>query len=98
MHNGAKTTKSCIANVKKSTACPASSGKHILGTMKRKWGYSFTDLNGLEKVNGEHSLIFLVYNIKRTVNILGFEKLIKNSKTGRPTTRESFCGSRNGIH
>jgi len=84
MHNGAKATKSCIANVKKSTACPASSGKHIFGTMKRKWGYSYTDLNGLEEVNGEHSLICWVYNIKRTINILGFEKLMKKLKNWTP--------------
>lgn len=25
------------------------------GTIKRKWGYNYTDLVGLEKVNGEHS-------------------------------------------
>jgi len=35
----------------------------------------------LEKVNGEHSLIMLVYNIKRSINILGvpglIEKLLK---------------------
>ena len=37
--------------------------EHIFGTIKRKWGYNYTDLNGLEKVNGEHSLICLVYNI-----------------------------------
>ena len=44
--------------------------EHIFGTIKRKWGYSYTDLIGLEKVNGEHSLIMLVYNIKRSINIL----------------------------
>jgi hypothetical protein len=31
---------------------------------------------GLEKVNGEHSLIMLVYNIKRSINILGVPDLI----------------------
>jgi hypothetical protein len=30
----------------------------------------------LEKVNGEHSLIMLVYNIKRSINILGVTDLI----------------------
>ena len=43
---------------------------------KRKWGYNYTDLIGLEKVNGEHSLIMLVYNIKRSINILGVPDLI----------------------
>ena len=50
--------------------------EHIFGTIKRKWGYNYTDLIGLEKVNGEHSLIMLVYNIKRSINILGVPNLI----------------------
>ncbi|GAA4072708.1 IS1182 family transposase [Flavobacterium cheonanense] len=55
--------------------------EHIFGTIKRKWGYSYTDLVGLEKVNGEHSLIMLVYNIKRSINILGVPDLIAKLKT-----------------
>ena len=35
---------------------------------------------GLEKVNGEHSLIMMVYNIKRTINILGIPDLIAKLK------------------
>lgn len=58
--------------------------EHIFGTIKRKWGYSYTDLNGLEKVNGEHSLICLVYNIKRTINILGMPELLKKLKNWTP--------------
>ncbi|SHG61981.1 Transposase DDE domain-containing protein, partial [Flavobacterium micromati] len=50
--------------------------EHIFGTIKRQWGYNHTNLTGLEKVNGEHSLIMLVYNIKRTMNILGIPDLI----------------------
>jgi transposase len=58
--------------------------EHIFGTIKRKWGYGYTDLNGLEKVNGEHSLICLVYNIKRTINILGMAELLKKLKNWKP--------------
>jgi transposase len=50
--------------------------EHIFGTIKRQWGYNHTNLTGLEKVNGEHSLIMLVYNIKRTMSILGIPDLI----------------------
>jgi hypothetical protein len=50
--------------------------EHIFGTIKRQWGYNHTNLTGLEKVNGEHSLIMLVYNIKRSINILGVPELI----------------------
>jgi transposase len=55
--------------------------EHIFGTIKRKWGYYYTDLIGLEKVNGEHSLIMLVYNIKRSINILGVPNLIAKLHT-----------------
>lgn len=55
--------------------------EHIFGTIKRKWGYNYTDLVGLEKVNGEHSLIMLVYNIKRSINILGVPDLVARLKT-----------------
>lgn len=58
--------------------------EHIFGTIKRKWGYSYTDLNGLEKVNGEHSLICLVYNIKRAINILGMPQILEKLKNWKP--------------
>jgi transposase len=58
--------------------------EHIFGTIKRKWGYSYTDLNGLEKVNGEHSLICLVYNIKRCISILGMPELLQKLKNWKP--------------
>lgn len=54
--------------------------EHIFGTIKRQWGYNHTNLTGLEKVNGEHSLIMLVYNIKRSINILGVPELIAKLK------------------
>jgi transposase len=54
--------------------------EHIFGTIKRQWGYNYTNLTGLEKVNGEHSLIMLVYNIKRSINILGVPELIAKLK------------------
>jgi transposase len=54
--------------------------EHIFGTIKRQWGYNHTNLTGLEKINGEHSLIMLVYNIKRCINILGVPDLIAKLK------------------
>ena len=65
--------------------------EHIFGTIKRQWGYNHTNLTGLEKVNGEHSLIMLVYNIKRSMNILGVEKLISKLKGWKsPYKRKGF--------
>lgn len=58
--------------------------EHIFGTMKRQWGYNHTNLRGLLKVNGEHSLICLVYNIKRVLNILGIDDLMKKIKNWVP--------------
>ena len=58
--------------------------EHIFGTIKRQWGYNHTNLKGLEKVNGEMALIMTVYNMKRTINILGMEKLLKKIKNWKP--------------
>lgn len=67
--------------------------EHIFGTIKRQWGFNHTNLRGLEKVNGEHSLIMLVYNIKRTMNILSVPDLIKRLKNWKsPYKKVSlFC-------
>jgi transposase len=67
--------------------------EHIFGTIKRQWGFNHTNLRGLEKVNGEHSLIMLVYNIKRTINIVGVSDLINRLKNWKsPYKRKDlFC-------
>jgi hypothetical protein len=64
--------------------------EHIFGTIKRKWGYNYTNLIGLEKVNGEHSLIMLVYNIKRSINILGVPDLLAKLKTWNSPYKRKF--------
>jgi transposase len=69
--------------------------EHIFGTIKRKWGYYYTDLKGLEKVNGEHSLICLVYNIKRTINILGFTTLMEKLNHWTPNYKGIVCCCKN---
>ncbi|WP_236137489.1 IS1182 family transposase [Mongoliitalea daihaiensis] len=58
--------------------------EHIYGTAKRKWGFNFTDLRGLEKVNGEFALIMTVYNLKRTINILGIPELLQLIQNWKP--------------
>jgi hypothetical protein len=65
--------------------------EHIFGTIKRKWGYNYTDLVGLEKVNGEHSLIMLVYNIKRSMNILGVPDLIAKLQAWNTPYKRKVC-------
>lgn len=67
--------------------------EHIFGTIKRQWGYNHTNLSGLVKVNGEHALIMLVYNIKRSVNILGVPSLIEKLHNFKhPYLKESLFG------
>lgn len=58
--------------------------EHIFGTIKRKWGYNHTNLMGLKKVNGEFAFIMLVYNIKRTLNILKWDELMTKLKDWAP--------------
>ncbi len=47
--------------------------EHIFGTIKRQWGYDHILLKGLRKNDGEFGLIYLVYNFRRIINILGVD-------------------------
>jgi hypothetical protein len=50
------------------------------GVVKRIWGYDQFLCRGREKVEGELSLTFLAFNMRRAINILGTEKVIKAIK------------------
>jgi transposase/uncharacterized protein (UPF0179 family) len=58
--------------------------EHIFGTIKRKWGYYYTNLKGIEKVTGEYSLIMMVYNFRRSINILGIGEMLEKIKNWVP--------------
>ena len=58
--------------------------EHIFGTIKRVWGYYYTNLKGLPKVNGEWSLIMTVYNMKRCLSILKFDEMMLKLKEWKP--------------
>lgn len=47
--------------------------EHVFGTIKRQWGYDHILLKGLRKNEGEFGLIYLVYNFRRIINILGVD-------------------------
>jgi hypothetical protein len=51
--------------------------EHPFGTIKRFFGYTHFLMKGLEKVRTEWSLITLAYNLKRVLNLVSFEKLMK---------------------
>ena len=50
--------------------------EHPFGTIKRHFGYTHFLLKGLAKVRTEWSLITLVYNLKRVLNLVSFQKLM----------------------
>lgn len=58
--------------------------EHIFGTIKRGWSYGHTNLRGLEKVNGEYALIMTVYNMKRSIHILGMPEILEKLKNWTP--------------
>jgi hypothetical protein len=60
--------------------------EHPFGTIKRGWGYSYTLLRGLRKVNGEMALIFLCYNLRRSLSILGFAPLVEQLRKAKLAT------------
>ena len=51
--------------------------EHPFGTIKRHLNSGYCLLKGLKNVQGEFALTFLVYNLKRAINILGVKSLIK---------------------
>jgi transposase len=71
--------------------------EHIFGTVKRKWGFNYTDLRGLPKVNGEFALIMTVYNLKRTINILGPQNLINKIKSWKPDYKKVSLASKSSL-
>ncbi|MCF1753385.1 IS1182 family transposase [Mariniradius sediminis] len=71
--------------------------EHIFGTIKRKWGYNYTDLRGLEKVNGEMALVMTVYNLKRTINILGITDLLDKLKKWEPDYKAVSLSAKSAV-
>jgi transposase len=65
--------------------------EHPFGTIKRQWGYTFTLLKGLQKVNGEMNLIMLCYNFMRTKNILGFDNMLQALAKWQPDYSKVAC-------
>jgi transposase len=60
--------------------------EHPFGTIKRWFGYTYFLVKGLEKVRGEWTLITLCYNLKRVLNIVSFEDLMRavEKRTAQP--------------
>jgi transposase len=52
--------------------------EHPYGTIKRKWGYNYIlTKKGKERASADVGLMFIAYNIRRIINILGRDELKK---------------------
>jgi hypothetical protein len=71
--------------------------EHPFGTIKRQWGFTYTLMKGLQKVNGEMNLIMLTYNIKRTLSIVGFTKMLEAIQNWQPDYTRIVCALKNAI-
>jgi hypothetical protein len=66
--------------------------EHPFGTIKRGWGYTYTLLKGIEKVNGEMAIIFTMYNIRRAMSIIGVKELISKLKAMKEANKAKKSG------
>jgi transposase len=71
--------------------------EHPFGTIKRQWGFTYTLVKGLQKVNGEMNLIMLTYNIKRTLSIVGFTKMLEAIQNWQPDYTRIVCALKNAF-
>jgi hypothetical protein len=51
--------------------------EHPFGTIKRIWGFNYFLTRGLKSVQTENKLHFLAYNMRRVINILGVEEIVR---------------------
>jgi len=54
--------------------------EHAFGTIKRGWGVYFFLTKRKVLISAEISLSFLAYNLKRAINILGSEEILRKLK------------------
>ena len=55
--------------------------EHPFGTIKRSLGFTHVHVKGLERISSWTSSVFLAYNLKRVINILGIPKLMEEFTT-----------------
>jgi len=54
--------------------------EHQFGTLKRQWGFTHTLVRGRENVLSEVHLLFIIYNLRRCMSILGIDELKRRLK------------------
>ncbi len=67
--------------------------EHVFGSIKRQLGFPQLNVRTKIKVEGEVSLLFLGYNLKRVMNIIGKTELIRHFRehTNSVLTKLSSC-------
>jgi hypothetical protein len=69
-----------VRNEKEKYRIRQTMSEHPFGVVKRQWGYDHVMMKGLQKTDSEISLIFLCYNMKRVMNIMGINGILKAIK------------------
>ena len=54
--------------------------EHQFGIIKRQWGFDYTLLKTIKKVDAEFAIIFTCFNLRRSISILGISELIQRLK------------------
>jgi len=57
--------------------------EHPFGTIKRVWGASYFLTRRKFSVSAEIALSFLAYNLKRVINILGTEEILRRLRQNK---------------
>lgn len=66
--------------------------EHPFGTIKRGWGYTYTLVKGIKKVNAEMAIIFTMYNLRRAMSILGIKGMLERLKEWKTTNKNKKQG------
>ena len=69
-----------VRNEKEKYRLRQTMAEHPFGIVKRQWGYDHVMMKGLQKTDSEISLIFLCYNMKRVMNIMSINGILKAIK------------------
>ena len=65
--------------------------EHPFGTIKRQWDCAYTLLRGKEKVNGEFSIVWTCYNLRRAMSILPVNELLNKLKAAKNNSLSFFA-------
>jgi hypothetical protein len=71
--------------------------EHPFGVVKRIWGFDHFLCRGNEMVTGEMAMVFLAFNLRRAVSILGVKKLVEAINTSALTAENIYASIKNVI-